>query len=80
MMEIYQQVPPWSWSLEKRLEYATSRFDKLVNIYPVLAEKWLREVELIKTAISNHQLAEQTSSRNIDTSGTTTDHNRDSQQ
>ena len=54
MMEIYQQVPPWSWSLEKRLEYATSRFDKLVNIYPVLAEKWLREVELIKTAISNH--------------------------
>jgi len=60
MKELYQQVPPWSWTLEKRLEYATQRFEKLVEIYPALAEKWLWEVEslemkIIKRDQASHQ-------------------------
>ena len=50
-MELYQHVPPWSWSLEKRREYATERFEKLVEKYPVLAQKWLREVEMLEKKI-----------------------------
>ena len=46
--------------MEKRLEYATQRFEKLVEIYPALAEKWLWEVEslemkIIKRDQASHQ-------------------------
>jgi hypothetical protein len=48
----YQHVPPWSWSLERRLEYATNRWEKTVETHPGIAAQWLREVEMLENRIA----------------------------
>ena len=51
MNEDYQHVSTWSWSLERRLEYATERFEKTSEKYPGIAAMWLREVMMLETKI-----------------------------
>jgi len=51
MTEDYQHVSTWSWSLERRLAYATERFEKTLEKNPGIAALWLREVEMLEMRI-----------------------------
>lgn len=55
MTEEYQHVSIWSWSLERRLEYATERFEKTAEKYPRIAEAWLAEIESIERKIKQQK-------------------------
>jgi len=51
-----QPRPPFSWSLEQRIEYARGRVEKCAAKYPELALMWLRSVELLesqRTSVNN---------------------------
>jgi len=43
---------PRDWPLERKLEYAMDRAEKLIDRRPVLAETWLRAADLLRAKIS----------------------------
>ena len=54
----YSDVGAFAWSLDRRYEYALARMEKTMDLYPKIAEVWLKEANRLADLIKQRDLVD----------------------